>query len=58
MIRRCRTVTRCYVLVSSTGRVLGHHPTRKAAERQERAINLSKARKAGHKIPKRKAKRT
>ncbi len=36
----------------TTGKKLGVHPTRAAAERQERAINISKARKSGHRIPK------
>lgn len=43
-----------YVLRSKrTGRKLGTHPTRAAAERQEAAINISKARAAGHRIPRR-----
>lgn len=41
-----------FELVSSTGKVLGTHPSRKAAERQEVAIQISQARAAGHKIPK------
>lgn len=42
-----------WVLVSKkTGRVLGTHPSRAKAERQEAAINISKARAAGHRIPK------
>jgi len=41
-----------YVLRSKeSGRTLGVHPTRAAAERQETAINMSKARAAGHKLP-------
>lgn len=44
-----------YVLKSkSTGRTLGTHNTKSEAEAQEAAINISKARKAGHKIPKKK----
>ncbi len=39
-----------------TGRKLGTHRTRAGAEAQESAINISKARKAGHKIPKKKKK--
>lgn len=35
-----------------TGRVLGKHPSRAAALRQESAINISKARAHGHRIPK------
>jgi hypothetical protein len=47
-----------WVLLSKTsGRVLGTHPTKAATERQEAAINLSKARAAGHRIPKRPAKK-
>ena len=42
-----------YQLVSGSGRVLGTHPSKKKAKRQERAIQISKARKAGHKIPRR-----
>jgi len=42
-----------YVLISkSTGKVLGTHPNRASALKQEKAIQISKARKAGHKIPK------
>jgi|SRR5262245_16330556 len=41
-----------YVLKSKeSGRTLGVHPSRMAAERQETAINMSKARAAGHKLP-------
>ena len=41
-----------WVLLSKkTGRVLGTHPTKASAERQEAAINISKARAAGHHIP-------
>src|SRR5215813_139872 len=41
-----------YVLKSKeSGRTLGVHPSRGAAERQETAINMSKARAAGHKLP-------
>jgi len=35
-----------FVLLSRTGKVLGTHPSRKAAERQESAINISKAKKS------------
>jgi hypothetical protein len=46
-----------WVLLSkSSGRVMGTHPTRAAAERQEAAVSISKARAAGHRIPKRPAK--
>lgn len=41
-----------WVLLSrTTGRVLGKHPTKASALRQERAIQISKARAAGHFIP-------
>jgi hypothetical protein len=47
-----------WVLLSKkTGRVLGTHPTKAGAERQERAVNISKARAAGHRIPKKPAKK-
>lgn len=36
-------------------RVLGTHGTKAAAEKQEAAINISKARAAGHRIPRKKA---
>lgn len=49
---------RQWVLYTSDGsRVLGRHKTRADAVRQERAINISKARAAGHRIPRRPAKR-
>lgn len=32
-------------------RVLGTHDTKASAEKQESAINISKARAAGHRIP-------
>ena len=41
-----------YKLVSSEGKTLGTHDTRAAAERQEKAIQISKARASGHRIPK------
>lgn len=40
-----------YKLVSSTGKVLGTHPSKAAATRQEKAIQISKARAKGHRIP-------
>jgi hypothetical protein len=46
-----------YVLVDSKGHVLGTHDSRTRAEAQENAINISKARKAGHPIPKKKGSR-
>lgn len=43
---------RTWVLYTSDGkRVLGKHKSRASAVRQERAINISKARAAGHRIP-------
>lgn len=43
------------VLVSKkTGKVLGRHRTKAEAEAQESAIQISKARRAGHHIPKKK----
>lgn len=42
-----------FVLVSKkTGRTLGTHTSRAEALRQETAISISKAKKAGHFIPK------
>lgn len=35
-----------------SGRVLGRHSTRAAANRQDTAINIFKARAKGHRIPK------
>jgi hypothetical protein len=40
-----------YALLSRGGRVLGIHRTRRDAQRQERAISISKARAAGYAIP-------
>lgn len=42
-----------YKLVSRSGRTLGTHRTKAGAKRQERAISISKARRAGHRIPRR-----
>jgi hypothetical protein len=39
-------------------RVLGVHETFPAALAQERAINIAKARRAGHKIPRKKRRRS
>jgi hypothetical protein len=48
-----------YALVSShSGRTLGTHRSVAAAKRQERAINLSKARAAGYAIPFRPARKS
>jgi len=47
-----------WVLYNHDGtRILGHHPTKASALRQERAINISKARASGHWIPRRPAKK-
>lgn len=47
-----KKVGKKWILYTSDGsRILGHHPTKAAALRQERAITISKARAAGHKIP-------
>ncbi len=43
-----------YKLISGKGKVLGSHSTREGAAKQERAINISKARAKGHRIPRRK----
>jgi hypothetical protein len=40
-----------FVLRASSGRALGHHASKAAAQAQERAINLAKARAAGHRVP-------
>ena len=41
-----------FVLLSKgSGRVLGTHPSKKAAAAQEAAININKARRKGHHIP-------
>jgi len=45
------------LLSRTTGRVLGRHNTRAEALEQETAINISKARAHGHKIPKKKKKK-
>ena len=39
-----------------SGRTLGTHSTKTEAKSQEAAINISKARAAGHRIPKKPAK--
>lgn len=40
-----------FVLLSHEGKKLGEHPTKAAAEQQENAVNIAKARAAGHRIP-------
>jgi hypothetical protein len=42
-----------FKLISRTGKTLGTHPTMAKAEAQEKAIQISKARAAGHRIPRR-----
>lgn len=46
-----------WMLFSHAGRVLGQHRTKTDAKAQEYAIDLRKARAAGHRIPKRPRKR-
>ena len=47
-----RISPREYALISpSSGRILGRHRSVASAKRQERAINIAKARAAGHNIP-------
>jgi len=47
-----------WILLSrKTGRVMGTHPTKAGAESQEAAVNISKARAAGHRIPRKPAKK-
>lgn len=43
-----------YTLVSKSGKKLGTHDTKEEAVAQEHAVNISKARAAGHRIPKKK----
>ncbi len=40
-----------YILYSRRGTILGVHRTRREAEAQEVAIQISKARAAGHDVP-------
>jgi len=52
-VRMIKKSGKKWKLVSKkTGRTLGTHTTKKAAASQEAAINISKARAAGHHIPK------
>lgn len=47
-----RKVHGSWVLFNKEGtKILGHHPTKESAEKQETAISLSKARAAGDKVP-------
>lgn len=41
-----------YLYTKDGKRILGRHTTRIQAEKQESAIHISKARVAGHRIPK------
>lgn len=53
-----KKVGKKWVLYSHDGKkILGRHPTKAGAKRQEAAVNLSKARAAGHRIPKRPVKK-
>jgi len=48
-----KKVGKQWCLYSKDGsKKLGCHPSKTAAQRQESAVNISKARKAGHRIPK------
>lgn len=45
-----------WVLYTHDGkRILGRHATKESAQKQEAAINISKARAAGHIIPRKKS---
>ena len=53
-----KKVGKGWILYNHDGtKILGHHKTKASAERQERAINISKARAAGHRIPQKSAKK-
>ncbi|KKQ74374.1 MAG: hypothetical protein US94_C0006G0009 [Berkelbacteria bacterium GW2011_GWB1_38_5] len=43
-----------YLYTHDGKRILGRHATQASAEKQEAAINISKARAAGHRISKKK----
>jgi len=49
---------RLWYLYSHEGKILGKHVSKLRAKAQEIAINLSKARAAGYRIPKKPARRT
>ena len=40
-----------WVLFSHKGKIIGTHKTKRKAQAQEFAINIAKARRAGHRIP-------
>jgi hypothetical protein len=47
-----KKVGKKWVLFTHDGkRILGRHTTKEQAQKQEAAINISKARAAGHRIP-------
>lgn len=54
MIKKCGSK---WCLYSKDGsKKLGMHPSEAAAKKQETAVNISKAREKGHKIPKKRGK--
>lgn len=40
-----------WILLSHKGKVIGTHKTKRLAKAQEFAINIAKARRVGHRIP-------
>ena len=53
-----KKVGKKFYLYSHDGKkILGRHPNRAGVERQEAAVNISKARAAGHRIPRRPGKK-
>lgn len=53
-----KKVGKKWYLYSHDGKkILGRHPTKTAAQHQEAAVNISKARAAGHRIPRRSTKK-
>lgn len=53
MVKKIKPGKWC-LYTSDGSRILGCHPTKKACLRQERAVQISKARAAGHHIPRKK----
>ena len=54
-----KKVGKKWVLFTHDGkRILGRHTTKEQAQKQEAAINISKARAAGHRIPQKDSKCT